>query len=133
MRRQRLSEEDEAALDLTPMLDIVFIMLIFFIVTATFVRDPGVEVNKPEAQTAVRKQNIAILIAVTSNNTVHIDNQEIDLRAVRAIVERMRAENPRGPVVIQVDARAKTGIVMEVADQARLAGAPEVTLATKDD
>ena len=95
--------DDEAQIDLTPMLDVVFIMLIFFIVTASFIKEAGVEVNRPEASTSNPKENVNILIAVTANDEIWMDGRRIDVRAVRANVERLHAENPKGAVVIQAD------------------------------
>ncbi len=130
-RRQRgVEAEDDSGIDLTPMLDIVFIMLIFFIVTAVFVREPGVDVQRPDAETDTDKANIAVLVAVTEDNEIFIDGRQIEVRAVRAFIERLRNDNPKGPVIIQADGEADTGIVVQVMDQARLAGAPAVSIAT---
>ncbi|ULQ45798.1 biopolymer transporter ExbD [Flagellatimonas centrodinii] len=123
--------EDEGAIDLTPMLDVVFIMLIFFIVTASFIKETGVEVNRPQAQTAENK-NAAVLIAINADNTIWMDQRRIDIRSVRANVERMHAENPEGAVVIQADELASVKTFTEVLDQARQVVPPErVSLATK--
>lgn len=132
-RRDRRDSRQDSEIDLTPMLDIVFILLIFFIVTAVFIREPGVEVDRPDAETDIRQKNIAILIAVTADNEIWIDKQVIDERAVRTVVEQLRAENPKGPVVIQADGEADTGVVMAVQEQAGLAGAPEISVATLND
>jgi biopolymer transport protein ExbD len=132
--QRRISDEsNEAAVDLTPMLDVVFIMLIFFIVTAVFIREPGPDVVRPEADTDVAQNRIAVLIAVTDNDKVFIDQREVDPNAVRAIVERMRAENPQGSVVIQADEESRSGIVVDVIDQVRQAGAPSIAVATRND
>ncbi len=132
-RRHSQSQGDEASVDLTPMLDIVFIMLIFFIVTAVFIREPGVDVLRPDTETDVRQNQIAILIAVDEDNIIWIDNREIEPNAVRAVVERMRSENPRGSVVLQADVASDSGVVVDIIDQARLAGAPSVAIATLND
>ena len=100
-------EEDEQEINITPMLDVVFIMLIFFIVTATFVKEAGIDVNRPDATTAVVQAAGNILVAIDAENRVWIDRREIDLRAVRPNIERLHAENPQGTVVIQAD-RAST-------------------------
>jgi biopolymer transport protein ExbD len=123
-------EKDEAAVDMTPMLDIVFIMLIFFIVTATFVKQSGLEVIRPEAQTAEDQRRVSILIAIGPGDSVWMDNKEVDVRAVRAGVEKLLAENPLGSVVIQADEKSKSGILMQVMDQVRQAGAPATAIAT---
>ncbi len=132
-RRKQQAADDEAQIDLTPMLDVVFIMLIFFIVTASFIKEAGVEVNRPEASTSNPKDNVNILIAVTSNNEVWMDGRRIDVRAVRANVERLHAENPKGTVVIQADNLSTIETVVKVLDASRAAGVMDVSLATQDD
>ena len=133
MRAKRRAEADEAQIDLTPMLDVVFIMLIFFIVTASFIKEAGVEVNRPEASTADPKENVNILIAVTANDEVWMDGRRIDIRAVRANVERLHAENPKGAVAIQADNSSTTETVVKVVDAAREAGVYDVSLATDEE
>ena len=130
---RRRQAQEEAALDLTPMMDIVFIMLIFFIVTTSFVKETGVEVNRPNASTAVADERGNILIAITENNEIYIDKRLIDLRAVRANVERLKAENPEGSVIIQADKSSKTGLLVETMDQVRLAGVQNVSIAAEKD
>ncbi|MEQ8515648.1 MAG: biopolymer transporter ExbD [Chromatocurvus sp.] len=131
MRRNRqVAAEDEAQIDLTPMLDVVFIMLIFFIVTATFIKEAGVEVNRPEASTAQPKDNVNILVAINATNEIWMDKRRIDERAVRANIERLHAENPKGAVVIQADNKSNTETVAAVLDAAREAGVYDVSLAT---
>ena len=133
MRGQKVrAPEEEAQIDLTPMLDVVFIMLIFFIVTASFIKEAGVEVNRPEASTADPAENVNILIAVTANNEVWMAGRRIDVRAVRANVERLHAENPKGAVVIQADNESNTETVVAVLDASREAGVMDVSLATED-
>jgi biopolymer transport protein ExbD len=132
-RRKQQNADDEAQIDLTPMLDVVFIMLIFFIVTASFIKEAGVEVNRPEASTSNPKDNVNILIAVTGDDQVWMDGRRVDVRAVRANVERMHAENPKGAVVIQADNTSTTETVVKVLDAAREAGVMDVSLATEDD
>jgi biopolymer transport protein ExbD len=131
--RKQKAADDEAQIDLTPMLDVVFIMLIFFIVTASFIKEAGVEVNRPEASTSDPKDNVNILIAVTSNDEVWMDGRRIDVRAVRANVERLHAENPKGAVVIQADNKSTTETVVKVLDASREAGVMDVSLATEND
>jgi len=115
------------------MLDIVFIMLIFFIVTTSFVKESGIDVNRPSAQTAERKERGNIIIAINANGEIWMDKRKIELRSVRANVERMHAENPEGSVVVLADKAAKTGDLVEVMDQVRLAGIQNVSIATKQD
>ena len=131
MRRRRYSDQavEETGIDLTPMLDVVFIMLIFFIVTSTFIKESGVEVNRPQADTASSQENANILIAVTADGESWMDKQAVDVRSVRSHVERLRQEHPEGIVVVQADQEARTGLVVQVMDQARLAGVPDVALA----
>ncbi|MGY8986242.1 MAG: ExbD/TolR family protein [Sphingomonadales bacterium] len=126
--RQHAQKEEEAEINMTPMLDIVFIMLIFFIVTAVFVKEAGVDVNRPEAQSAERKQRASILIAVTSQDQVWINRKEVDIKAARTIIEKLFAENPLGTVVIQADRKAKAGLTMQVMEAARQAGVPDVAI-----
>ena len=133
MIRRRNKERDESTIDITPMLDIVFIMLIFFIVTTSFVKETGVEVNRPNAATAVRDERGNILIAITANDEIWIDKRMIDLRSVRANVERLKAENPEGSVIIQADKASKTGFLVETMDQVRLAGVQNVSIAASQD
>lgn len=133
MRRiQKAAVEDEAQIDLTPMLDVVFIMLIFFIVTASFIKEAGIEVNRPEASTADPKENVNILVAISATNEIWMDQRRIDARAVRANIERLHAENPKGAVVIQADNESNTETVAAVLDAAREAGVYDVSLATDD-
>jgi len=115
-------EEEEAEINLTPMLDVVFIMLIFFIVTASFVKESGLDVNRPDAPTAVKKENANILVAIGASNEIWINRRRIDPRAVRANIERMHAENPEGAVIIQADKKAFTETLVLVMDSARQAG-----------
>ncbi|MEE8408184.1 MAG: biopolymer transporter ExbD [Myxococcota bacterium] len=131
MRRRIVSEEDDDDINMTPMLDIVFIMLIFFIVTASFIKESGIEVNRPGAVTAERKERASILIAITEAGEVWIDRRQVDIRAVRANIERLRAENPLGGVVIQADKNSKNGILVRVMDAARLAGVEDVSIAAE--
>jgi biopolymer transport protein ExbD len=133
MRRgNQEAAEDEAQIDLTPMLDVVFIMLIFFIVTASFIKEAGIEVNRPEASTAQPKDNVNILIAINANNEIWMDKRRIDVRAVRANIERLHAENPKGAVVIQADNKSNTETVAAVLDASREAGVFDVSLATEE-
>lgn len=130
MRRRRSSaDQDESEVNLTPMLDVVFIMLIFFIVTASFVKESGIDISRPSAATAVRKERGNILIAITSKNTIWIDRRQVDPRALRANIEKLRAENPNGSVIIQADTDSKNGLLVEVMDAARLAGVTNVSIA----
>jgi biopolymer transport protein ExbD len=131
MRRKRSRGEDDTEINLTPMLDVTFIMLIFFIVTASFVKEAGIDVSRPPAATAERKERGNILIAITANDQIWIDRRPVDPRALRANIERLHAENPQGSVVIQADTNSKNGLLVKVMDAARLAGVPNVSLAAE--
>lgn len=122
-------QTQQAELDMTPMLDIVFIMLIFFIVTTSFVKESGVEVNSPQAQTGTT-QNANIFVAITAEGEVWIDKRPVDLRSVRSIVARLHAQNPQSSVVIQSDNQARTRELVSVMDQIRMAGIDNVAIAT---
>ena len=132
MRRKRVRQEEDANIDITPMLDIVFIMLIFFIVTATFVKESGIDVTRPDAETAVKQNRVAILIAIRDNNEVWINRRRVDLASVRANVEKLHAENPQGGAVIQADREAETGVLVEIMDQVRLAGVGAISIAAEE-
>ena len=124
--------EEESEINITPMLDVVFIMLIFFIVTATFVKESGIDVNRPDAATATKQEKANILIAIAANNTIWIDRRQIDIRAVRPNIERLHAENPQGSVVIQADKESKTDTLIQVMDASRRAGVYNVSIAAQD-
>ncbi|MFT5295312.1 MAG: biopolymer transport protein ExbD [Colwellia sp.] len=128
-----LQEQEEAEeINMTPMLDVVFILLIFFIVTASFVKEAGIEVNRPEAATAVKKERANILVAISDKGEVWINKRRVDVRAVQANIERLKAENPQGTVVIQADKKATTDILIKVMDSARAAGVYDVSIAAQE-
>ena len=131
MRRKRVRESQESEVDMTPMLDVVFIMLIFFIVTASFVKEAGIDVTRPPAATAERKERGNILVAITANDQSWIDRRQVDPRALRANIERLYAENPQGSVIIQADKDSKNGLLVAVMDAARSAGVTSVALAAE--
>jgi len=128
-RRRRSVADDEDEVNLTPMLDVVFIMLIFFIVTASFVKESGIDISRPSAATAERKERGNILVAITHNDQLWMDGRQIDPRSLRANIERLHAENPEGSVVIQADRLSKNGLLVQVMDAARQAGVSSVSLA----
>ncbi len=131
MGRRRSRNREESEVNLTPMLDVVFIMLIFFIVTASFVKEAGIDITRPPAATAERKERGNILIAITANNQIWIDRRQVHPRALRANIERLRAENPQGSVVIQADEKSQNGLLVRVMDAARLARVKSVALAAE--
>lgn len=128
-----LQEQDESEeINMTPMLDVVFILLIFFIVTASFVKEAGIDVNRPEAATAVKKERANILVAISDKGEIWINKRRIDVRAVQANIERLKAENPQGTVVIQADKKATTDVLIKVMDSARAAGVYDVSIAAQE-
>jgi len=122
--------KEETEINLTPMLDVVFIMLIFFIVTTSFVKEAGVEVNRPSAATTKQKTEANILVAIKKNDEIWIDKRVVDLRAIRANIERLKATNSQNSIVIQSDKETKTGILIKVMDQIRLAGINNISIST---
>lgn len=127
--RRHQTEEAEVYIDMTPMLDFVLNLLIFFIVTSAYVKVAGVQVNVPNAVTASEEEGGNIFLAITDKGEVWLDKREVDIHAVRAIVARMHAENPDGAVVIQSDSAANTGTLVAVMDQVRQAGIEKIAVA----
>jgi biopolymer transport protein ExbD len=126
-------EDEESSVDITPMLDVVFIMLIFFIVTATFIKEAGIDVDKPEAATAVVQEKASILIAIDADDNVWINRRQVDVRSIRSIIERLHAENPKGTVVIQADRDSRNNTLVQVMDASRRAGVYDIALAAQGD
>ena len=136
MRRsiiQAAGEKDKSEINLTPMLDVVFIMLIFFIVTASFIKEAGLDVNRPDAPPDQVTAKANILVAISAANEIWIAKRRVDPRAVRANIERLHAENPEGSVIIRPDKRAYTETLVGVMDAARQAGVFDVKIAAGDD
>lgn len=125
-------KESDDEINLTPMLDVVFIMLIFFIVTASFVKEVGIDVNKPEAASPDPQEHANILVAISENNEIWIDRRLTDPRAVRANIERLHAEYPHGAVVIQADKQSNNDTLVQVMDASREAGVYNISLATEE-
>lgn len=132
MARKHATSEEEAEINITPMLDMTFILLIFFIVTTSFVRTPGVEVNKPSAVTATQL-NSSILIGVTSSGQVWMNKQQVNLDQIQGMVESARAQAPKGDVVIIADRQANTGLVVKVMNEAKAGGAGNIAIAATQD
>ncbi|MCC3862285.1 ExbD/TolR family protein [Pseudemcibacter aquimaris] len=134
MRKKHSKGQEDADIDMTPMLDIVFIMLIFFIVTASFLKEAGIDVNRPEGgappDSPEDSQNIMIL--VTAEDEVWMEARQIDVRAVRANVERLKAENPDGAIVVQAERDSSTGVIARILDSLNMAGFRDHVLATSD-
>ena len=121
--------EGDSEINLTPMIDVVFILLIFFIVTASFAKETGVEVERPTAVSATAQDRSNILVAITRAGDVWIDRRQVPMATVRAVIERLHAESPQGAVVIQADALAPSQLLVQVIDAARLAGVEDVAIA----
>lgn len=123
MRNRALitQQQDEAEINMTPMLDVVFIMLIFFIVSTSFVREAGIDVNRPTAQTSESQSKTAVLVAISANNEIWVDRKPVDVRMVRPAIERLKSEQSEINVVIQADEQATTGQLVKVIDQLRMA------------
>ena len=134
--RHAAANEDESEIDLTPMLDVVFIMLIFFIVTASFVKESGLEINRPEStdDSPPSNEQQNVLINITASSEIKIDNRRVDIRSVRSVIQRKLAENPKGTVIISAHPEGKASAYAAVADAARLAKENmPVTMVTKED
>ncbi|WP_415894120.1 ExbD/TolR family protein [Neptuniibacter sp. PT8_73] len=131
--RQRVNltqQQDDAEINMTPMLDVVFIMLIFFIVSTSFVREAGIDINRPTAQTSESQSKTAVLVAISANNEIWVDRKPVDVRMVRPAIERLKSEQSEINVVIQADEQATTGQLVKVIDQLRLANV-NYTVATQ--
>ena len=133
MRRSLISQAVGEAEEpnITPMLDVVFILLIFFIVTANFIKDPGLEINRPDSETAEITENAAILIAIGPAGEIYMDGRRIDVRQVKANVIRLMAENPQGAVVMQADKKATAEKIIAVMDEVREAGVIDISIASE--
>jgi len=125
-------EEESEEINLTPMLDVVFIMLIFFIVTATFIKEAGIQVDRPDTVTAESQEDAAILIAISANDEIWIDKQERDPRDVRVVIDRLHAENPKGSLVIQADEESTNEMLVIILEAAKAAGVTNVAIASDD-
>lgn len=125
----RRASRQSLELNIAPLIDMVFILLIFFLVTTSFVRETGVDVQRPSATTAVSKDRATLLIAVTADDQIYVERSLIDIRALRIHVERALAENPEGSVVIVADRSSRTGTAIQVMDVCRQAGADDVAIA----
>ena len=131
--RRKVAEE-QTDIDMTPMLDVVFILLIFFVVTASFVREAGIDINRPPIsdEPPPDSQPTAIIFRIAEDNTVWLEGRRIDVRSVRANVERAHAENPQTKVIIEAHPQAKTETFVLISDQAREAGVYDIALGTKN-
>ena len=132
MLRKKRREEEESEINITPMMDIVFIMLIFFIVTTSFIKETGINPNRPEAATAIRAEQGNILIAIAPNDQIWMNKGPIELEAVKIMVEAAHAENPESSVVVVADELASTGLVLDVMDQIRSSGISKISLSARE-
>ena len=123
-------EEDGAEIDLTPMLDVVFSMLIFFIVVASFIKEAGIEVNRPDSSKSDPSDATSILVNIRADNQIWMENRRVDVRSVRANIQRLLASDPEQAVTIKVEKGARANAVVDVADAAREAGAGSVNWAS---
>lgn len=132
MRRRRFQTQvnEEIEINMTPMLDIVFIMLIFFIVTASFVNETGLSIQRPQSSTAEKKDSTSIPVAISADGQVHINKQAVDVQTIESIISQLKAENPKSTVMIQADKDASTGQLVRVMDKIRLGGIREIAIAT---
>lgn len=130
-RKRRNSDDEETAIDMTPMLDIVFIMLIFFIVTTSFVKEAGVDINRPAASTGKKTDSKSLVVAITKDGDVYIDGNQVDVQTVRPLVESLRAQDPESAVMVQADDASRTGALIKVMDQIRAAGVTNISVATQ--
>ncbi|QIZ76685.1 ExbD/TolR family protein [Ferrimonas lipolytica] len=129
--RPQTQQQDEAQVDMTPMLDIVFIMLIFFIVTTSFVRESGIDVDRPQAAQASSKSGAGLFVAINNRNQIFIDQRQVDVERVQANLERLKVDQPDASLVIQADERAFNGTVVKVLDAAKAAGIADIALAAE--
>jgi len=128
-----INGDEEQNIDMTPMLDIVFIMLIFFIVTTSFVKESGIEVDKPQASSTKTDKKVNIIIGIKKTGEIWVDNHPVDIRALRTTVEKLHADTPEGTVIIAADKRAETGVLVSVMDQVKLAGIAKISIGADSD
>ena len=133
MARKHTSSEEDTEINITPMLDIVFIMLIFFIVTTSFVRETGIDPRRPQAQTAIKHERGNILIAISETGQIWMHKKHVDLLEVRSLVEAARKETPESSVIIIADTKSQTGLLIDLMDQVRLGGVTSISVAARKD
>ncbi|ABA88102.1 biopolymer transport membrane protein, TolR-related protein [Syntrophotalea carbinolica DSM 2380] len=126
-----LENHADAEINMMPLIDMIFILLIFFLVTASFVRESGIEVNRPEAVTAVKKEAVGMVVGIAGDGRVFIDHQVVDVRRVRGLVEIFLAENVDGGIIIDADSACTAGRMVAVLDQCRMAGAQNIAVSAR--
>ena len=129
--RMKRARRQTSELNMTPLIDMVFILLIFFIVTTSFVKEAGVEINRPVANTAVTNESTSLIIGITESNEVWIEGKIYDVRSVRGYMNRFLAETPEGAVVIAADKECKSGLLIKVLDSCREAGVTNLSVAAR--
>lgn len=125
--------EEDIEINMTPMLDVVFILLIFFIVTTSFIRESGVSIDRPQAKTSSTLPQQAITVAITAQNKVWIDQRQVEPQSIRRNIERLLSESPESTIILQADQHAQTGLLIQALDQCKLAGAKNIAVATSQD
>ena len=125
-----LNDETHAEVDMTPMLDIVFIMLIFFIVSTSFVKETGISVDRPSAENSQSQHKTSLLVAINAEGQIWVDRKQIPMSALQPTLERLLVQTPNAGVVIQADHSAITGVLVSVMDQIRAAGIEKIAIAT---
>ena len=130
VRRTLRQNNRTESINMAPLIDLVFLLLIFFMVTTSFVKETGIDIERPAASTAILKEKGNILIGVSKDGQIYLDRKRIDIRSVRAHIERCLAETPEGTVIIVGDKNSHTGVVVRVMDQCRMAGAKNISIAT---
>jgi biopolymer transport protein ExbD len=131
VRKTLRGGDDKVDINMGPLIDMVFLLLIFFVVTTSFVKEAGIDVQKSTAQTAEKKERGNVMIGVSADGEVYMEGKKVDVRSIRPLVERALAEDPEAGVVIVADKESDTGDVIQVMDQCRIAGAKDVSIAAK--
>jgi biopolymer transport protein ExbD len=133
VRKTLRGSGDRVDVNMSPLIDMVFLLLIFFVVTTSFVKETGIDVHRSTAETAEIKEGGAIMIGVTGEGEIWMEGKRVDVRSVRGLVERALAEDPEAGVIVIADRESQTGDVVQVMDQCRLAGASNVSLAARQE
>ncbi|HEX4870944.1 MAG TPA: biopolymer transporter ExbD [Nevskiaceae bacterium] len=129
--RKHAPDSEDTGIDLAPMLDFIMNLLIFFIITTTFISESGIRVNRPQAETAKKEDRANIFVGVSSANEIWVDKQRVDIRTLRVAIEKLKAQHPNPTVIIQADRDARAGLMVEAMDEVRLAGIADVAVAAQ--
>ena len=133
LARPHRDRKSAAAIDMAPLIDMTFLLLIFFLLNTQFVKDSGIEVNLPKAASGEPKKDTTLRVAISASGTIHIDKRQVALGAVASHVARHKRQNPKGGVIITADAAARTGVLVQVVDQVKLAGVDIINIATRQE